>query len=236
MVTLLDIGFGEPRSTIDTGMRQGVLCLGMTDDTVIAVSAEKIVTWSVPAEKRTLDARATINDRIRTTEFPPRSARIPYASLSPDLGYVVIVVCWPSFGPTSLVICDVSTGDEVTSVNTAWVEPQLTRGGHQLWDVRRSSVEGWKIVQDGEPNRFTRSRARLELLTPTECPSDVFPWQSTRGYKVTDDGWILSPAQQRLLWLPHDWRSDERDRMWSGRFLGLLHGRLPEAVILEFLD
>ena len=124
---------------------------------------------------------------------------------------------------------------DVASVSTPWVQPQLTRGGHQLWDVNGPAVKGWKIVLDGEPY-CARYPPGLELLTPTKCPSDVFPWQSTRGYTVTDDGWVLSRAQKRLLWLPHDWRFQERSRMWSGRFLGLLHGRLPEVVILEFLD
>ena len=236
-VTILDLRSREPRLTIDAGTRRwGVLCLGMTDDTVVVVDGEEIVTWNVPVGKYTLDARADINDSIRTTEFSPQSARIPYASLSPDLGYVVIVASWYSPGSDSLVIYDVSTGREVTSVNTTWVKPQLTRGGHQLWDVSGSSVKGWKIIQEGEPNPFARSHANPELLKPTECPLDIFPWKSTRGYKVTDDGWILSPAQKRLLWLPHDWRSHERHRVWSGQFLGLLHGRLSEVVILEFLD
>ena len=235
VVTLLDIGSGKPRLTINTGWRR-VLCLGMTDNTVIVVSGEEIVAWNVPAKKCTLNATANIENSIRTTKFSPRSAGFPYASLSPDLSHVVIVVRWPSSGDSDLEIYDVSTGRKVTSVYKAWVEPQLTGGGHQLWDVISSSVTGWKIVRDGEPNRSARSYTTLELLTPTERPSDIFPWQSTRGYKVTDDGWVLSPAQKRLLWLPHDWRSHERNRMWSGRFLGLLHGRLPDVVILEFLD
>ena len=236
-VTLLDLGSGEPRLTIDTGMWREVLCLGMTDDTVVVVYGTEIVTWNVPAEKCTPDARANINDSVQTTTLDRLSARIPYASLSPDLGHVVIVASWYSPGSDSLVVYDVSTGRGVMEVRGAdtWVKPQLTRGGHQLWDVGGPSVKRWNIVQ-GHGHHFPRSHVKPELLTPTECPSDVFPWQSTRGYKVTDDGWILSPAQKRLLWLPHDWRSHERNRMWNGQFLGLLHGGLQEVVILEFLD
>ena len=107
----------------------------------------------------------------------------------------------------------------------------MTQGGRQVWDGYGSYVQGWEIVLDSEPYL-----AEMKPLAPTGCPSDVFPWQSPCGYRVAGDGWVLSPAQKRLLWLPHDWRSHERDRMWSGRFLGLLHGGLPEVVILEFLD
>ena len=236
-VTLLDLVSGKPRLIIDAGTRlNGVLCLGMTDDTIVVVYGQKVVTWNVTAEKCTLNARANMSDSIRTSMFPSRSGRFPYASLSPDLSRVVIVVRWLSAEYTTLVICDVSTGREVRCVNTAWVEPQLTRGGHQLWDISGPSVEGWKIVQDGEPNPSNRSAAKPKLLKPTKCPSDVFPWRSTRGHKVTDDGWILGPTQKRILWLPHDWRFRERDRMWKGQFLGLLHGGLPEVVILEFLE
>ena len=33
--------------------------------------------------------------------------------------------------------------------------------------------------------------------------------------------------------LPPRWQSDMVRWAWSGQFLGLLHGALPEAVILE---
>ena len=230
IVTLLDLRSSEPRLIIDADGE--VLCLGMTDDTIVVVCAKKIVTWNVTAENCTLDAKANISDSIRTTRFSLGSAHILYASLSPDLSCVVILASPLTLGPNRLSICDVSTGREFMSVTTACAQPKFTRGGHQLWDASCFPVEGWKIVQHAEFNFVG-----FECLTPAEYPSDVvFPWQSTHGYKVADDGWILSPAQKRLLWLPHGWRSHERDRLWSGRFLGLLHGGLPEVVILEFLD
>ena len=239
MITVLDLGSGEPRLIIDASSRhqgfmsglRGVRCLGMTDDTVIFVNELEIVTLNIPAEKRT-HARANINDSIRTTRLYQLSAvTLRQASLSPDLGYVVFETFGGSNHTTGLGVFNVSTGMEVTGIETSCVAPQLTRGGHQLWDVSDSSVKGWRLVQSSKYHFLTL----LKPLSPTECPSDVFPWESTRGYKVTDDGWVLSPAQKRLLWLPHDWRSRERDRIWSGRFLGLLHGGLPEVVILEFL-
>ena len=91
-------------------------------------------------------------------------------------------------------------------------------------------MNGWKIIKDNESGV-----TKLQQLN-TECPPEVLPWKSSKGYKVTDDGWILSPTQKHLLWLPHRWRSDEISRTWSGRFLGLLHAELPEIVILEFFE
>lgn len=68
-----------------------------------------------------------------------------------------------------------------------------------------------------------RSTTKLQPLGATACPPGAPPWQSSRGYKITHDGWITGPTQQRLLWLPHRWRLFERRRRWSGRFLGLSH-------------
>ena len=65
-------------------------------------------------------------------------------------------------------------------------------------------------------------------------PPENYPWRSSRGCTVTDDGWILDPEGKRLFWLPPDWRSHERGaRVWSGQYLVLLHNRLPKPVILE---
>ena len=89
-------------------------------------------------------------------------------------------------------------------------------------------MNGWKVIKDNESGATE--------LKGTGCLPVVPPWNSPKGYKVTDDGWILSPTQKPLLWLPHRWRSDEMSRTWSGRFLGLLHAELPEIVIFEFFD
>ena len=60
------------------------------------------------------------------------------------------------------------------------------------------------------------------------------PWGSPHGYKVTIDGWTLSGDEKRLLMLPPLWQSQlDVDRVWNGKFLALLHGTLPEPVILE---
>ena len=110
----------------------------------------------------------------------------------------------------------------------------FTPDGREIWGTffLDSSVRGgWEVIEDGGSNT-----TKLQPLPATACPLGVIPWQSSRGYEVTHDGWILSPTQKRLLWLPHRWRSVEEARKWGGRFLGLFRRDLPEVVILEFLD
>ena len=89
-------------------------------------------------------------------------------------------------------------------------------------------MEGWAVVEN-EGSGFIE----LETLESAACPPGVFPGRSSRGHQV-HDGWVLNSAQERILWLPHHWRSAGRE--WCGRFFGLLHEELLEAVILELCD
>ena len=115
--------------------------------------------------------------------------------------------------------------------NPWWVG--FTWDGREVWaasdDLGRD--EGWKIVEDSVSGSI-----KVEPLGGIMHPLGVFPWESRHGYKVTDDGWVLSATQKRLLWLPHRWRSKLQRRAWSGRFLGLLQRELSDIVILEFLE
>ena len=111
----------------------------------------------------------------------------------------------------------------------AWITPD----GHEIWGVSisNSPASRWEIIKDGKSGT-----TKLQPLELTACPPGVLPWQSTHGYEVTHNGWILGPTQKRLLWLPHRWRSSEEDRKWGGQFLWLFHPGLPEIVILEFFN
>ena len=69
--------------------------------------------------------------------------------------------------------------------------------------------------------------AELKPVRRTVYLPEVLSWQSPRGHEVTDDGCqVLSPTRKRLLWLPHRWRPKWEYKVWSGRFLWLLHGEL----------
>lgn len=117
------------------------------------------------------------------------------------------------------------------SKDSAVPTPWFTPDGSELWGVQDSCVEKWEIIKESGSNTM-----KLQSLGKTIGQLGALPWWSSCGYKVTDDGWILSPTQKRLLWLPHRWRSSAKSRTWSGRFLGLWHRELPEVIILEFFN
>ena len=233
VVTILDLWSGDLRLIIDTGM--AVKFLGVAGDTVVVVDDGKTVTWNLHGGDRVFNA--SINDSVRTVAFD----KYPFSllSLSPDLSRVVGLgqtLMWGS--NVSPEIYDVTTGTCLASTSTSGLHSPLwfTRDGREVWMVLRypgfgSQEKGWEIIEGGISGAM-----ELKPLEETLYPSRTFLWDSIRGYKVTGDGWVLSPTQKRLLWLPHRWRSDqEQHRRWSGRFLGLSHG-LSEVVILEFLE
>ena len=203
----------------------------MAEDIVIVVGEEEIVTWNLHGGDR------AFNDSIPTT-IPYRSllSRDPdvptYMSISPDLSRIVVAREFPLPRGCSLEVGDVSTGTCLTRIATANVlRPRFTQDGREVWAANGHSFgEQCEITEDSESGA-------VELrLRRTEGPSRELFWETSRGYRITDDWWVLSPTRKRLLWLPHHWRTKERNRMWSGRFLGLLHGELSEVVILEFLE
>ena len=224
VVTILDPWSGDLRLTIDTGM--AVNCLGVAGDTVVVVDEGKVVTWNLSG-----------GDSVQTVMLDGRSLKS--LSLSPDLSRIVAIGQdkWTASlsGPG---IYDVSTG-KCQFEGIRWShDPDLwfTRDGRELWitdhyprgDLRSN---GWEIIEGGISGAM-----KLMPLGETLYPSRTFLWHSIHGYKVTDDGWVLSPTLKRLLWLPHQWRSDQEYRLWSGRFLGLTHRLLSEVVILQFFE
>ena len=79
---------------------------------------------------------------------------------------------------------------------------RFTPNGREIWvgPDRNGLADGWEIIVNGESGA-----TKLQPLGKTQCPLGALPWLSRRGYEVKDDGWILSPTQKRLLWLPHRW-------------------------------
>ena len=221
VVTILDLRSGDLRLTIDTGME--VECLGVDEDIVLVFGNRKIVTWNLPG-----------GDIVRTVKLDGRAFDAP--SLSPDLSQIVAIEHRHGLpiGPL-LRIFDVPTGNRLASTPASldshlWFTPD----GREVWTTSvhlGRGHRGWEIIEDGVSGAM-----ELKPLEETLYPSRTFLWDSIRGYKVTDDGWVLSPTRKRLLWLPHSWREDQVYRLWSGRFLGLTHRLLSEVVILEFLE
>ena len=231
-ITVVNLKSGDQRLVIETGMM--TLALGMIESTLIAVGDGKVVAWTVPTTgDHVFNARANINDSVRTTILDqpglPSGDLFGSALTSPGRNRVAI-----AGGPMDsgyLRIYDMSTGKYLGGTKTREARtPRFTPDGREVWVVDPPSVEGWKIVENEGSGLI-----ELEPLGRIEGPSGVPLWRSSRGHYV-HDGWVLNSARERILWLPHRWRSEERDREWGGRFLGLLHQELPEAVILELCD
>ena len=226
VVTIFDPLTGDLELAIDTDT--GVVCLGITGSALIVVGQEKIVTWDLPCGDYAFDT--SINDSIRTTTLHSNHLDTPTCGLiSPNFSCIAIM--GGDFWIRSLYIYDMSTGRCLSSnslrARAPWVG--FTWDGREVWGDGSDRDEGWKIVEDSGSDPI-----RVERLDGIARPSGVFPWESRHGYEVTDDGWVLSATQKRLLWLPHRWRSKSECRAWSGRFLGLLQRELSDIVILEF--
>ena len=110
--------------------------------------------------------------------------------------------------------------------NTSWFAPD----GCSVWCAwDGGATEVWRVGgQDGV--KFSGRIAGLE------CLPAGYPWESSCGYEVTDDWWILDPDGKRLLMLPPPWQSNVVPRVWKGQFLAFLHRGLPGPVILELLS
>ena len=229
VVTVLNLKSSDPQLIIDTGMK--ILGLGLAESTVGVVGEGKVVTWNFSAGDYMSNARVNINDSVQTTTFNhPRQNSLPsapYISMSPSLNYIAIA--WCSVGAfKNLNIYDVYTGKCVAHAATDGVMPWFTLDGCEVWCIEPGSLKGWIAIKGSESGL-----TKLEPIGPAAHSSGGFPWQSPLGYKVTRQ-WVLSSSGKQLLWLPHLWRMDERDMKWCGQFLGLLHSKLPNAVILEF--
>ena len=236
VVIILDLQSGEQRWITDMGVE--IDCLGMTEDTVVAVGEEKIATWNLPGGDSAF--HTNINNCVQFTilEDLPPSRRVPVTptlmSISPDLSHIVIVRGGDGLelmGFRSLGVYNVSTGRSLARAKIFGTMTLLfTQDGNEVWAGSDGPlVEQYKIVEGSKSGTI-----ELDIQT-IEDPSRAIFRESPRGHEVTEDGWILSPTRKRLLWLPHRWRSHSGDRVWGGRFLGLLHDP-QEVVILGFFE
>ena len=237
MVTILDLRSGDLWSTINTSMQ--VQCLGVTGGTVIVVDGKEVATWNLHDKGGSFKASIydSIYDKVHTATLDHSSLQEHFStisSLSPDLSCTMVLRQTFS-GENSISIHSVTTGTCLASTGSGeYFQPWLTftQDGQEVWDMDPySGNNGWEIIKSGVSGAM-----ELKSLEGTLHPSRTFLCHSIHGYKVTDDGWVLSPTQKRLLWLPHRWRSGQEYRLWSGRFLGLTRSLLLEPVILEFFE
>ena len=225
IANILDLRSSNPQLVVNTGVK--ILGLRVTENTIVVVGKGKVITWNLPAESCTPNARVNIDDSVCTTITncsPLPGPVLPCTSISPNLNYISTV-------HQGLCIYSVSTGEYLTGTTTPnqGYIPWFTQDECEIWcDIYGEGARGWSVIKDQKSNS-----TKLEPLGPSAYPSGGFPWQSSCNYEVTSDGWVLSSNKRHLLWLPSQWRTKEIYRKWGGQILGLLHGELPEAVILE---
>ena len=221
-VTVLDLRSGVPQLTIDTSIE--VYGLRAVNNTIVVIGGEKAITWNLPGGNSHPTARMTIEDSTRTINFrdADHSTRAIAASISIDFQYIAL--SWHDDKENFLDVYCTSTGRNLC-VETEWkVALWFAPDGHNIWCADENGAEVITITQDALD--YNETWADIE---DGSCP-----WGPSRGYGVTDDGWILGGGGKRLLMLPPLWRSPRSgDQVWNGQFLALLHGGLPEPVILE---
>jgi len=227
VVTVLDLESGAPQLTIDAGT--DIYGLRVIQDSVVVIGDGKVIAWKLPAGDRIPNATVNVNDSVRASNFSsPGKGKVFTAAISSDLHHVALVT-YDSPGPRPLYICSVSAGKypghRVTHGNTLWFDPD----GRSVWCVGiTGEAEVWTVPGHGPTPPHEASD-----VVGIEHPPEGYPWGSSRGYRATDDGWVLGPDGKRLLMLPPPWQSFALGRVWNGRFLALLHGALSEPVILE---
>jgi len=225
-VTVLNLKSGIPQLTIDASI--GVCGLRVIGNTVVVIGAWKAITWNLPAGDFVPDARVGIEDSSWTINFPDGDRELEDtlgASISSNSRRIALIAR-NKLSSEYLLIYDTSTGWSLGRRYTMGHTPRFSPDGYNIWCANRGEAEVWRI--GGWP-----VLKPLEQAADIEDPQKASPWGSSLGYRVTNDWWILGPDGKRLLMLPPPWQSDAVQRVWKGRFLALLHGGLPETVILE---
>ena len=216
-VTVLNLTFGVPRLTINAEME--IYGLGVIGNSVVVIGSRKVIAWNLPGGDRVPSACAGLGDSSWTINISNPNNHISGSSISPDSRHIAI----HDWG--HLYIYSASTGDLLWNKRTGGLIPRFSPDGCDVWCVRRDGgAKVWRVSEE---------REMPEPLVDMTHPPEGYPWVSSRGYRVTDDWWILSPGGKRLLLLPPPWQSFPVDRVWKGQFLALLHCGPPEAVILE---
>ena len=229
---VLSLESGVPQLTIDVGMK--VYGLRVIGNTVFVVGGEKfsgyrVISWNLPAGDCVPDTRVDHKDSARTPNLSNSWKSVFGAAVSSDFRYVALIIT--DLSRRELYIYSTSTGERLQTVktrpdantDTLWFTPD----GSHVWCVAyNGEAEVCRVGEQGESEH-------LVLAADIERPLEGYPWRSSRGYRVTNDWWILGLDGKRLLMLPPPWQSHAVHRVWKGKFLALLHGELSEPVILE---
>ena len=226
VATVLDLKSGAPQLTIEAGT--SIYGLRVIQDSVVVVGDGKVITWNLPAGDRIPNARVNVDNSTWAINFnSPGKSKVFTTSICSDLRHVALVTyAYPGF--RRLYIYSASAGKYLGHQITEGNTPLFAPGGRSVWCAAGTGkAEVW-LVTWHEP-----TLAPGVSYVDIEHPPEGYPWGSSRGYRATNDGWVLGPDGKRLLMLPPPWRSFALRRVWNGQFLALLHGALSEPVILE---
>ena len=233
-VSVLNLQSSDPPLTINVDME--VKRLVVMDSIILIASSREVATWNIIEGNCNLSTGGNITNGICISFSQDLSTNVP-PLISHDLSHIFIQI--DSGMNSCLWILDGSTGKHIGGISaTNKLEyVQFTPDGCEIQGEElfpRHKMVGWKIIKDGKSGSV-----KLESLGEIKFTPKLPSWQSSLGYEVMNDGWVLSPNKERLLWLPHQWRSTDRyggekDRRWNGQILGLKHPGLSEVVILEF--
>ena len=228
-VTVLDTKSGNPWLVIDT---DAPTCgLRMTEGQILVVCEGKIVTWDFPARNSVFNLRRDTNDSVQTIALKhPQPTLFLQASISPNLDYVAFGTAIPA--NEALSIYSMHSREKLATASSDGYRVRFTPNGHEVWcATMKGKLDQWEIVKENGSNAITLKRLKedAEVL----CG---FPWLSSYGYQVTNDGWILDSSEKCLFWLPHHWRPDtEFERVWSRKFLAVWNDNSSEPYILEMV-
>lgn len=230
-VVVLGLGSGDPLLVMDVDV--GTSSLRVIGTMVALTGSGMVSVWGIVPGVSGLIADKLYAHPFKDSWPASNPGQLStFISISPTLEYIAIVKECTTKKSYHLNIYDLRTETYLTQTATDPSSvPCFTPDGGAVWCVDVfGRVAGWAIVKEHKSNRI-----ELSPLELSGCPQGVFPWISSCGYEISNDGWVLSPTREQLLWLPPHWRPLERQRVWQGRFFGFLHSNPPELVILEFL-
>ena len=228
IMTVFDLKSGVSRLVINNSV--GVYGLRVIGRTIIVMSDGKVFTWNLSGG----DCDGMNADHsAQAVDFGLQEpGGVSAVSITPDFRHLAFIRQEDHYTTAGLVLSirclyvhNVSIGPRSTldavECTTLWFAP----GGNDIWCAAKDEAQLVKITAHGL-ERTDDVRDVRDL--PWGCP-----WKPSHGYQFTSDWWILSACGKRLFMLPPAWQSAAVHRMWSGQFLVLLHGWLPEPVILD---
>ena len=228
-VTILDVNSGNSLLVVEAG--GGVFGLRITESQVIAAvdysdqGKGGVVTWNLSARDCVLNTR----ESVQTITFNHSSyLQCLSASISPNLDYLAVRVT--DLQRNMVLIYNMHTGKELAAAQSYHSIPGFTPSSHEVWCVGNDGpVDLWEIIEENGPDAI-----ELKGLEKGIKPQGGFPWESSCGYQIADDGWIFSSGGKRLFWLPHLWQSDDpTQKRWGGKFLVIWNKNSSEPSILE---